>query len=230
MRKITIVDLAAAFALLLVSALFFVWVLKITTVKVDWNWSAIETIGTWFSGIFTAAAVVVSLFLAGRTDRKERANDYLRARMTALRYLPPLMKLQISLHSLGIWAKGKRMWPIDANGDSKVIQTVMSLFLDVPIDDLVLLAPIEKHFAERLHALSMQLETCRGTIEPLRTSLTLTYTSPLNQNAADEAEAQLKVATKQVALHVTGALDLLNPLLATCANYAYALKKPPADV
>ena len=64
MRKVSVVDLAGAFALFFVSSLFSAWVLKIvieTGNRNAWSWSAIESTGTWFAGLGTLAAVVVSL-------------------------------------------------------------------------------------------------------------------------------------------------------------------------
>lgn len=185
-----------------------------------WSWSAIESIGTWFAGLGTLAAVVVSLFLARQSDRKVERKDYLRARMTALGYIGRVIKVHADLMFLKHWSETRDSLPTNPTGDTEVIQRAASLKLDVPFDDLVMLSPIEKHFAERLHALTLQLETCSSAANLVQSALSLVYHTQNKEDAEQLAAcgAHLQIALSEVGQHTCNALKLLNPLFAACAN------------
>lgn len=224
MRKLNIVDWAGALALTLVSSLFFVSVLKIVirTAGAGWSWSATEAIGTWFAGFGTFAAVVLSLFLARNSDRKEQSKDYLRARMTALRYTAPLMKVHSDLIFLNQWTRAYVSSSL--NKEAEIVKRIKALKLDVGLDDLVLLAPIEKDFAERFYLLTMQLEVCSGTAQPIWTALALAYGAS-EEKALEAFQTYLDPALDQLAQHTGNALMQLKPLLDTCAKFAYTQKR-----
>jgi hypothetical protein len=176
MRKLNIVDWAGALALASVSGLFVVWALKIIirTAGKDWSWEAAESIGTWVAGLGTLAAVVVSLVLARSSDRKEQSKDYLRARMTALRYIGKLVKIKSDLIFFKTWltTKGTGPWiSIDDAGDTSVTRRLAALKLDASFDDLVLLAPIEQKFRRApasTHTATREMQRRRGI--PIRCS------------------------------------------------------------
>jgi hypothetical protein len=225
MRKLNIVDWAGAFALTSVSGVFFVWALNVVieTVGKDWNWSATESIGTWVAGFGTLAAVVVSLVLARSSDRKEQAKDHLRARMTALRYTAPLMKIHADLIFLNVWAQ--HYVSSDLKKDSEVVNRIKALKLDVGLDDLVLLAPIEEGFAERLYLLTMQIEICAGAAEPVGSALILAYGAK-PEKALEAFEKIVGPALDQLQQHTGNALMQLKPLLDTCGKFAYTQEQP----
>jgi len=236
MRKASVADLAGAFALFSVSVLFIALALKVlieTDNRGVWNWSAIEAIGTWFAGLGTLAAVVVSLYLARRSDRQTDSKDYLRGRMTALRYIGKLIEVKSELIFFKTWTaatKGAGQWLIvDRVNDDAVMQRLAALRIDVPFDDLVMLAPIEQNFAERLHLLSLQLKICSGDAVPFKGIIDL-IDDPDGAKSPEIGQEHLKhldQLSATLVLHTDDALALLDPLLDTCGKFAYSPKHIP---
>ncbi|MCP2092023.1 UNVERIFIED_ORG: hypothetical protein J2Y81_008129 [Paraburkholderia sediminicola] len=235
MRKVSVADLAGAFALFSVSVLLVAWALKVlveTGSRDAWSWSAIESIGTWFAGLGTLSAVVVSLYLASRSDRKADSRDYLRGRMTALRYIGKLVEVKSELIFFRTWTatKGAGLRLIvDTVNDGTVIQRLAALQLDVPFDDLVMLAPIEQNFAERLHLLSLQLKICSGDAVPFKGIIDL-IDNPDGVKSSEIEQEHLKHLEQLSATlisHTDDALALLDPLLDTCGKFAYTPKHTP---
>ncbi|WP_175812537.1 hypothetical protein [Burkholderia contaminans] len=235
MRRVSVADLVGAFAMFSVSVLFVAWALKVlveTGNRDAWSWSAIESIGTWFAGVGTLIAVVVSLYLARRSDRKVDSKDYLRGRMTALRYIGKLVEVKSELIFFKTWAAtkcaGLRL-VVDRVSDGTVIHRLAALQLDVPFDDLVMLAPIEQNFAERLHLLSLQLKICSGDAVPLKSVIDL-IDSPDGAKGSEIEQEYLKHLEQLSAtliLHTDDALALLDPLLERCGRFAYTPKHSP---
>jgi hypothetical protein len=224
MRKLNIVDCGGAVALASVSGLFFVWALEIImrTSGTGRDWPATEAIGTWFAGFGTFAAVVASLFLARSSDRKEQSKDNLRARMTALRYVAPLMRVHSDLNFLKVWAHN--YWSSDLEKDTTVVKRLEGLKLDVGLDDLVLLAPIEGDFAERLYLLAMQLEVCAGTALSLGGALSHAYGAS-DDKALDAFRTIVGPALDQLEEHTSNALKQIKPLLDTCSQFAFTSRQ-----
>ncbi|MEM5312335.1 hypothetical protein [Paraburkholderia sp. JHI869] len=235
MRKVSIADFAGGLALASISLTFAAWAFKVlveTGNRDAWSWSAIESTGTWFAGFGTLAAVLVSLYLARRSDRRAAGEDYLRGRMTALRYNRKLMEVKSDLVFLKTWAESKAQGPrliVDTKLDSAVLKRLSALELDVALDDLVRLAPIEEHFAERLHLVSMQLKVCNGSAEPLESIIA--FLDDPDQGIGIGPDSQrlnyLEHLLSQLVSHTDVALGLLDPLLNTCGKFAFSIKQMP---
>jgi hypothetical protein len=228
MRKMNVVDWAGAFALASVSILFFIWACPFLPGVRDtskWNWTAFEAWGTWVAGLATLGAVLASLLIASHSYRREERKDFLRARMTALRYIGPLIEIHVALNTAKIWVAARAKMKLDATGDTAMIQGIASLALPVSFDDLVLLAPLEGDFSVRLHALSLQLAMNKSHVAAVRNAMSSMYNA-LNNNAdarqIEECDAQLERVLASLEEYIESTKEILLPLMAEGARVAYS--------
>ncbi len=226
MRKINVVDWAGAFALVSISVLFFIWACKIllgVEHHQGWDWNAFAAWGTWVAGIATVGAVVVSLFLAKQVDRKEQQKDYVRARMTALRYVGSLSELHIKLNFVEVWAEDRMKALFDGSSEHSNIERIADLALAVTLEDLVLLAPIKGNFAIRLHTLSLLLTGSAAHAGSVNGALIALYDALNSKDSTriGACDSQLEMALSNLGKHVRFAKEILIPLLHECGSVAY---------